>query len=195
MKNEIWKSISGLRISDQVSNFGNVRICYTDRNVEVEQKLNTDGYKVVHLAGKTLLVHRLVATEFIPNPEDKRLVRHKDGDKSNNHADNLEWITAQEYSKEYYLSGKVSGKRIECVTTGSVYLTIASAEIHLGIHRAIIEHSIETGKACCGLLFREIPEDAEIDESKTIFIPVQEAVSRSESVTSIEELRIKILKK
>lgn len=41
-------------------------------------------------------VHRLVALCHIPNPDDKPEVNHKDGDKSNNHADNLEWATTAE---------------------------------------------------------------------------------------------------
>jgi len=58
------------------------------------------GYMVAHLSenGKAFdrLVHRLVATAFIPNPEGKPFVNHKDGDKTNNSVDNLEWVTQKE---------------------------------------------------------------------------------------------------
>lgn len=57
---------------------------------------NECGYLVVGLRGKSYRVHRLVATAFIPNPENKPEVNHIDGDKKNNHISNLEWVTSKE---------------------------------------------------------------------------------------------------
>ena len=62
---------------------------------------NPSGYFVVSMSGRgseRVLLHRLVATLFVPNddPENKFYVNHKDGDKGNNSAENLEWVTFQE---------------------------------------------------------------------------------------------------
>lgn len=63
--------------------------------------LTTHGYcniSIKELSGKFVSkrIHRLVAKAFIPNPENKPEINHIDGDKTNNHVSNLEWVTSQE---------------------------------------------------------------------------------------------------
>jgi hypothetical protein len=55
---------------------------------------NQKGYLNVTLYGKTVYIHTAVATAFIDNPDNLSQINHKDGIKSNNGVDNLEWITS-----------------------------------------------------------------------------------------------------
>lgn len=64
--------------------------CFSSKEGYIRLELNKDGL------AKNLTVHRLVAQAFIPNPEGKSEVNHIDGNKSNNHVSNLEWVTRSE---------------------------------------------------------------------------------------------------
>ena len=75
-------------------------------------KIDNGGYRVYRLAikdptktrnkrGKMLYAHRLVATYFLDNSNNLPVVNHKDGNKLNNHVNNLEWTTYQENSQKY----------------------------------------------------------------------------------------------
>lgn len=63
------------------------------------------GYVMVHAKGKLLLLHRLVAKAFIPNPQELPEVNHKDGNKQNNRVDNLEWITRHQNARHAHNNG------------------------------------------------------------------------------------------
>lgn len=93
---EEWKNIADFP-NYQVSSFGNVKNVKTCKLM----RLNTRcGYLKVSLVSKNSkkdhLVHRLVALEFLDNPENKTDVNHKDKNGLNNNLSNLEWMTRQE---------------------------------------------------------------------------------------------------
>ncbi|MFC1744841.1 NUMOD4 domain-containing protein [Candidatus Riflebacteria bacterium] len=111
-KKEIWRSIKGYKGYYEVSNFGRVRsverfITYRDGRkrtypgVLLKIQLDAYGYLMVGLrkGGKSTpkKIHRLVLSTFGDgNPLNKPCVNHKDGNKANNHIDNLEWVTPLE---------------------------------------------------------------------------------------------------
>lgn len=91
----------------QVSEDGYVYNTVTNRRLRLEE--TNRGYFRVTLStnGKTqrISIHRLVATIYLPNPENKDFVNHKDGNKSNNSVSNLEWATQSENQKHAYVAG------------------------------------------------------------------------------------------
>lgn len=103
MEEEQWSPvvIDGLLYNYQVSNLG--RIKRNDGYILKPTK-RKDGYMCVTLRRnekkKTMLVHRLVISAFIPNPNNLPQVNHKDEDKTNNRLDNLEWCT-NKYNANY----------------------------------------------------------------------------------------------
>ncbi len=94
---EIWKDIENYEDYYQVSNLGNVRNKITNKILVGDT--NNVGYRRVSLYQplcKRFFIHRLVAYHFCDNYSSDKVVNHKDGNKQNNCADNLEWVTRSE---------------------------------------------------------------------------------------------------
>lgn len=102
-------------------------------------------------------VHRLVAEAFIPNPENKKIVNHKDMNHSNNHVTNLEWMTQKENMNHYVSNGVRNKKKpVRCLETGKEYDSVLAARKDLGLYDRAVERSISTGKPRAGYTFEYI---------------------------------------
>lgn len=79
--------------------------------------LYNNGYYCLMLKSKgkrqTFLIHRLVALAFIPNPDNKTTVNHKDGNKLNNNVENLEWMSLRENIQHGYKTGLLKVPKIK----------------------------------------------------------------------------------
>lgn len=164
---EIWKDIKDYEGLYQVSNLGRVKhLEFTRLNPLtggisiikekiLKQNLTSFGYLSVALYknGKKrwYFVHRLVANAFIPNPDDLPIINHKDENKVNNCADNLEWCDYL-YNSNYGTRNKKISKTMTnntyntrpvlCIETGIIYSSIREAERQTNIPNAHIS-------ACC----------------------------------------------
>ena len=113
---EIWRDIIDEEIDCQneyqISSFGRARsFKYGKVKLLKTQVYRASGYQYIGLYSKgkkataNVLVHILVAKAFLPNPNNKPQVNHRDGNKKNNHVSNLEWVTPSENITHAYELG------------------------------------------------------------------------------------------
>ena len=107
----IWKDVKGFEGLYKVSNEG-VLVGTPRKGTKggiVKQYKMNHGYMEYHLYKNNELtricVHRLLATHFIPNPDNKPCVNHIDGNRANNSLENLEWVTYKENSEHAVRTG------------------------------------------------------------------------------------------
>ena len=157
---EEWRDVKGYKGLYKVSSLG--RIKTVDREIIQEKEgaeykrvmkgkilkpgLLNSGYEVIWLSKngvvKAHTVHRLIAESFILNPENKKDVNHRDGNKTHNHISNLEWVTRSENIQHSYdqLTRKPKGRKIKCIETNEEFISIIEASKKMNINRHSINH-------------------------------------------------------
>lgn len=146
---EIWKDIMGFEDRYQISNLGNLRSVDRLANHAKGGKRLIKGKKMKIFAiprgyifarlydgNKSInrYIHRLVGQHFIPNPDNLPQINHKNGIKSDNRVENLEWCTMSHNIRHSYrelgqinsMQGKTGSlspraKRVFCITNGKYY--------------------------------------------------------------------------
>lgn len=136
----MWKPIPTWEGYYSINELGEVKSHLTDKCLVGD--INSAGYYRVSLSNKNHLPkqqrffrHRLVAQVFIPNPDNKLEVNHKDGDKANNCVDNLEWVSRVEneshsrkilQNKEYkpFMVKWITGKTTQYATKNELAIVV-----------------------------------------------------------------------
>jgi hypothetical protein len=174
---EIWKDVIGYEGNYAVSNLGNIKSpkkivrhpkggdkTLSEKNIK--PRPNKHGYYSINMClngkVKNTLLHRLIAITFIPNPDNKPQVNHKDGNKLNNSVGNLEWCTRVENSRHAWDNGlnescrlaasirasKKIGRlnhksvRVLNVVSNVVYESVTEAAIKEGLHYCYLKERL-----------------------------------------------------
>lgn len=179
---EIWKDVTGYEGLYKISSLGCLkslsRLINSSNNnkrriKECILKLRVNpynGYIQVLLSKnhkiKPFYIHRLVASEFIENPDNLPQVNHKDENKLNNRVDNLEWCSAS-YNVAYgtgrkraiitslkngtFYNCEALSKKVKCIETGKIYLSAQEAGRQTGLDNSGISKCCRgTYKKCGG---------------------------------------------
>ena len=149
---EEWRDVPGYGGRYQVSNIGRVRsVPYENYQASshagvmmikhISGKMlsasdNGNGYKLVFLMKggrkrQIRYVHRLVAEAFVENPHNYKEVNHKDFNKSNNHAYNLEWVTRKENVNWSRENMKRPRKNAKLPPTGIKYIQVRDGKFRV----------------------------------------------------------------
>lgn len=173
LPNEEWRDVVGYEGLYQVSNMGRVKSLpryrnaihpYISKEKILKPRMSGDVgklYPTVSLCtnykGMNIRVHRLVALHFCENPNNYVEVNHKDENRCNNRADNLEWCS-RAYNVNYGTRSEKFAQKIRkpimaIDNNGNEVMrfdSILAAAKHIGRHESTLSHAIADNKTVCG---------------------------------------------
>jgi len=157
---EIWKDIKGYEGLYQISNLGNVKSLNNYKRKENKILSNRPSSKKIWYLSVTLhnrgnnkgyLIHRLIALHFIPNPENKKMINHKNGIKNDNRIENLEWVTCKENIQHAYDTGlktigenhikrtkETHSKKVINIETNQIFNSCTDAGLYYKINKSFL---------------------------------------------------------
>lgn len=170
---EVWKAIDGAD-GYEVSSLGRVKSVdrvkllknrygtmnqRTYKGHVLKQQKFSNGYLFVSLGrgGPARLIHRLVASAFVDGDHSLQ-VNHKNGDRADNRAENLEWVSCSDNHRHSYksLSRKTHAWTNHVEVDGTVFQSQNAAARHLGVHGASVASAIIKGHRVRGHTVRLI---------------------------------------
>lgn len=198
---EEWRPVVGFEDDYEVSSEGRVRSIDRVRTTrhwrtgeemqchikgKMKKPLDSwDGYLETHLqhtedgTSKNYYarIHRLVAEAFIPNPENKPQVNHKNGNKKDNRVENLEWVTEAENTQHaikelhgnwQHRNGACTDIKVKCLNTGEWFDTLADAGRAAGGDPVSFHIAFKQRKPYKGLVFatRAMLDSLEVSEQE-----------------------------
>lgn len=176
---EIWKNIENYEGLYQVSNLGNVKSLprNTTKGKLLKPTKSRNGYLRVVLCKnnkkKAFLIHRLVASAFIPNEENLPQVDHRDNDKTNNKAENLQWISNVENNRKKE-TGIGIPRRVQCIETGEVFESAAAAAKSVNRKPVSMNRNLRgLTQTCAGKHFKYYDEDVISSDANTILFGIR----------------------
>ena len=143
-------------------------------NKKLKARMSNSGYLCYDLKenkkNKGLFLHRCLAFAFIDNPNNKKCVNHKDGDKLNNSLCNLEWCSTSENNKHAYDTGLKKyrplhykgkfgsehnrSKKVICIETGETFGSMSEAGRKLNMSISSVSWSVRHEKPIFGMNFK-----------------------------------------
>lgn len=154
LEGEIWKEVKGYDGDYEISNYGRFK-SYKRGEQIIKPSLDRNGYPTVGLykdgISKTINIHRLVAEHFVGGYKEGLVVNHIDENKTNNHFENLEWVTQYENvhhgtrtqrQSQTMIKKGINCKKIYCVELDKVFNSIKEASETTNTNRTSISYSL-----------------------------------------------------